>query len=250
MSPKIISEADFTDREIKIIEIARSLIEKECITTLTIDKLVAATPYSKGTIYKHFISKEDLFLAICNTCMSEIKTLFLRALQFKGGSRDKLEAIMVSYLIWAKLHPAQLFAVLTAHSPSVTACSSEARLIEHQKCEYQLMELIGSEITLAIKNEDFCLPSHMTLEQITFSYWSAAWGAMALIMSKGNSKKLEPMLLERESFTNTRLILDGFGWTPLSSDRDYNQVVRKITHEIFPPEIEALIKMRTPFVFS
>ncbi len=250
MSPRTITDKEFAQREIEIIEIARGLIEFECITTLTIDKLVAAAPYSKGTIYKHFISKEDLFLAICNTCMSEIKELFIRALAFNGSSRDRLEAIMVSYLIWAKLHPAQLFAVLTAHSPSVTACSSDNRLIEHNQCEHQLMELIGVEINLAINTGDLTLPPDMLFEQVTFAYWSAAWGAMALIMSKGESIKLEPMVLERESFTNSRLILDGFGWKPLSNEKDYNQTVRKIAHEIFQPELDTLLKMGTPFIFN
>jgi len=92
-------------RENELIELARSLTIKNCLTTLTIDKLVNASDYSKGTIYKHFLSKEDLLIAICNTCVREIQALFVRALKFKGNSREKMLAVIVSYLIWAKLHP-------------------------------------------------------------------------------------------------------------------------------------------------
>lgn len=250
MSPRIISDAEFFQREAELIEIARQLTEKECLTTLTIDKLVAASPYSKGTIYKHFLGKEDLMLAICNTCINEMMALFRRALTFEGNSRERMLAVMVSYIIWAKLHPSQLFAVLSAHSPSVTTCSSDARNQAHEKCESECMSFLNSEITQAIDSGDLYLPPDMSFEQLTFALWSSHWGAMALIMSKGNSAELKPMSLERESFTNTRLILDGLGWKPLSKDWDYKQSVRQIAEQIFAPEMARLHQNGIPFNFD
>lgn len=249
MSPRVISQAEFAERERELIELARTLVEDQCLTTLTIDKLVAASPYSKGTIYKHFLGKEDLLLAICNRCIEEIKELFTRALNFNGDSRQRMLAVMVSYVIWAKLHPSQLFAVLSAHSPSVTTCSSDERNDAHHQCESELMGLLNVEIEKAIKAGDLSLPDEMSYEQVTFALWSASWGAMALIMSKGSSSKLQPMVLERESFTNARLILDGFGWCPLSKDRDYKVTLRKITDEIFQAEMQILEQQGTPFIF-
>ena len=249
MSPRTISESEFETREAELIEIARSLVEKECLTTLTIDKLVAAAPYSKGTIYKHFISKEDLLMAICNKCIQEVQELFVRALNFKGNSRERIMAVMVSYIIWAKLHPSQLFAVLSAHSPSVAACTSDERNTTHHQCEASLMGIMNQEIGKAIEAGDLELPEDMVFEQVTFAMWSASWGAMALIMSKGHSEKLQPMVLERESFTNARLVLDGFGWKPLSKDWNYKETIKRIAHELFQPEIDALEQNQTPFVF-
>jgi len=249
MSPRTISQSEFQARELELLEIARGLVEKECLTTLTIDKLVAASPYSKGTIYKHFISKEDMWMAICNTCVREMSELFCRALKFKGNSRERILAVFVSYLIWAKLHPAQLFAVLSAHSPSVASLCSDDRNATHHEHETNLMGLMNEEIGKAIDEGDLELPEGMCFEQITFAMWSASWGAMALIMSKGHSKELTPMLLERESFTNAKLILDGFGWKPLSKDWDYSESIKRIANELYQPEIEALEKAGNPFIF-
>lgn len=249
MSPRILSENEFSLREKELIELARSMIEKEYLITLTIDRLVADSPYSKGTIYKHFVSKEDLLLAISNTCVREIQELFVRALRFNGSSREKMLAVMVSYTIWAKLHPTQLFVVLSAHSPTVVARSSDRRNQTRHQCEAQLMALMNTEISKAIKAGDLVLPGNMSFEQVTFAMWSAAWGAMALIMSKGDSVKLQTMVLERESFTNARLILDGFDWKPLSKDINYSETIKKIAVEIFKPEIDALEEKGTPFIF-
>lgn len=175
--------------------------------------------------------------------------MFVRALEFNGNSREKVLAVMVSYVIWAKLHPMQLFAVLAAHSPSVAACCSEKRNETHKHHEAELMALMNLQVEKAVTSGDLILPDDMCLEQVTFALWSGSWGAMALIMSKGNSAKLAPMALERESFTNARLLLDGFGWKPLSKDWNYRQTIDKIASQIFKSEIEQLKKMETPFIF-
>ena len=249
MSPRSITQEEFLQREIELIKLGRQLVENDCLTTLTIDKLVSESCYSKGTIYKHFVGKEDLLMAICNTSIKEMQDMFCRALEFKGNSREKVLAVMVSYVIWAKLYPSQLFAVLAAHSPSVAACCSESRNETHRHHEAQLMGLMNRQIEKAIESGDLVLPEGMCIEQVTFAMWSVSWGAMALIMSKGDSVKLGPMMLERESFTNSRLLLDGFGWKPLSSDWDYSASIKNIANQIFEPEIETLKNMGTPFIF-
>jgi len=249
MSPRSITEEEFLERESELITLARSLVDDDCLTTLTIDKLVAESRFSKGTIYKHFTSKEDLLMAICNRSIKEMQDMFIQALEFKGNSREKVLAVMVSYVIWAKLHPMQLFAVLAAHSPSVAACCSGIRNETHKRHEAKLMGLMARQIEKAIQCGDLRLPERMLVEQVTFAMWSASWGAMALIMSKGDSVKLGPMQLERESFTNARLILDGFGWKPLSNNWDYAATIKKIATEVFQSEITTLEKMGTPFIF-
>jgi AcrR family transcriptional regulator len=250
MSPRVISESEFKQRESELIRVARTLVEKDGLTSMTIDKLVAACDYSKGTVYNHFIGKEDLLLAICNTCMQETHSILMRALNFEGNSRERILAAMVAYVIWAKLHPAELFTVLSAHSPSVTSCSSDERNEAHSICESELMNLFNIVIKSAIEAGDLELPENMVFEQVTFAMWSASWGAMALIMSKGCSSKLQTMVLERESFMNARLILDGFNWQPLSSNWDYNQTINKIISDLFQAEIAALEKQGTPFIYT
>ncbi len=250
MTPRTISQDDFENREKELINISRDLVEQDCLSTLTIDKMVAAAPYSKGTIYKHFIGKEDLLLAICNTSMQELQALFARALTFNGNSRERIIAVMIAYVIWAKLHPAQLFVVLSAHAPNVMACASEQRLTEHHDCEQDMMDLMNIEISNAIEANDLVLSEDMCQEQVTFAMWSALWGAMALVTSKGESKKLSHMVLERESYTNARLILDGFNWKPHSSHWDYNNSIKRIIKELFKPEADVLAENDTPLQFD
>ncbi|MEF1308012.1 TetR/AcrR family transcriptional regulator, partial [Vibrio owensii] len=39
------------DREVELIQLAKSLVQEQGFANLTMDKLTAASPYSKGTIY-------------------------------------------------------------------------------------------------------------------------------------------------------------------------------------------------------
>jgi len=120
----------------------------------------------------------------------------------------------------------------------------------HQHYENQLIALLSDEIDKAVKAGDLVLPEQMAYEQVTFAMWSASWGAMALIMSKGNSEKLKPMVFERESFTNTHLILDGFNWQPLSKDWNYSKTIKKIAQDIFSDELSQLESQGNPFIFT
>lgn len=46
------------DREVELIQLAKSLVQEQGFANLTMDKLTSASSYSKGTIYNHFCSKE------------------------------------------------------------------------------------------------------------------------------------------------------------------------------------------------
>lgn len=53
------------NREMELIELAQELVKEQGFANFTMDKLTSRSPYSKGTIYNHFCSKEDVVLALC-----------------------------------------------------------------------------------------------------------------------------------------------------------------------------------------
>ena len=99
MTPRILDEHSLKAREQDIIDTTITLIEKQGVENITMDKVVAAVPYSKGTVYKHFIGKEDLFLAIGNHATSILSDLFSRAALYPGCARERMLLKNISYLI-------------------------------------------------------------------------------------------------------------------------------------------------------
>ena len=72
MTPRILDEHSLQAREQDIIDATIALIDSHGVENITMDKVAAAVPYSKGTIYKHFLGKEDLFLAIGNQAIVNV----------------------------------------------------------------------------------------------------------------------------------------------------------------------------------
>ena len=89
-SPRLPDGSTLKEREQKILTVAIILIQRFGIENLTMDKVVAQLPFSKGTVYKHFIGKEDLLLAINNYAIDVLSDLFYRAYKFDGGSRERM----------------------------------------------------------------------------------------------------------------------------------------------------------------
>lgn len=246
MSPRVLSVASHQQREQELLLAARELIERESIHALTIDKLVTVVPYSKGTIYNHFSSKEDLLVAVANLCIEEVTELFARAVAYQGSSRERGSVLMLSYLIWARLHPMQLFIVLTSHSPAVIERAEPKRVERHFQLEGLLMAQVMKVFDAALLSGDLQLPPGIDVQRLVFSMWSAGFGAMALVTSKCECGGAAGFEIEREFFTNVRLMADGMQWRPLSSEHDYLAVWKRVAGALFADEMRQLEALGRP----
>jgi AcrR family transcriptional regulator len=242
MPPRILDEQSLKAREQDIIDATIILIDKHGVENITMDKVVTVVPFSKGTVYKHFLGKDDLFLAIGNQAITIMADLFTRAAQYEGCPRERMLLLNMSYLIYAILHPTLFKAVQCTKSPSVYGKSSEKRIQEQDQLELKVMGTIINIVEDAQKNNQFVLPEHMNVEQICFSTWSAGYGTIALLSSEvEHCKGRNGMVVERELFNQNNLILDGLQWAPLTKEKNYTQALSLALKAVFPGEL-ALIK--------
>jgi AcrR family transcriptional regulator len=71
-------------REELIIDHAQRLLARDGFQDLNLDEVARAVEYSKGTLYLHFESKEDLVLAVATRALRQRADLFERAATFQG----------------------------------------------------------------------------------------------------------------------------------------------------------------------
>ncbi len=251
MTPRILDEQSLKAREQDIIDATIVLIDKHGVENITMDKVVAAVPYSKGTIYKHFLGKEDLILAIGNQAVTIMADLFSRAAQYQGCPRERMLLLNTSYLIYAILHPTLFKAVQCTKSPSVYGKSSTQRLQEQEQLEFKLMGSIVSIIEDAQQKNQFILPEHLNVHQICFTTWSASYGTIALLASEVEQcSGRNGMVVDRELFNQNNLILDGLQWAPLTKDKNYIQALELALKTVFPGELALLKAMGRELNFS
>ena len=98
-------EREFQQREQLILDTAQNMLHEHGYAQLTMDRIAEAVEYSKGTIYNHFSSKEDLVCSLCCRCVSNLIELFKRAYDYPGTTRERFAAIGIAYSLYHQLNP-------------------------------------------------------------------------------------------------------------------------------------------------
>jgi AcrR family transcriptional regulator len=244
MSPKIVSPKDKDAREQEILTCAKDIIRNQGEAALTIDKLVNKLPYSKGTVYNHFTSKEDIILALYNAHVEEIASIFTRALTFNGNNREKALAMHVGSLLNAKAYPQDFMICVTVKTAGSTAKASELRRQQQQQLETALLSPVFAHYQTSVDAGECELPEGMRIEQLVFSCWSVDFGTQALLMGDTGICSVRSQLdVERELINGINLIHDGMGWQPLAKHFDWKTSVQRIKSEIFAPEMAKIASL-------
>lgn len=235
MSPRIVDDAMLKAREQVILDAALDYIKEQSITSLTVDKIVAKVPFSKGTVYNHFCSKEDIVTGLCNQCISSLRSLFYTAIDFDGNIREKMVAICIAYMMSAKTDPESFMLVITAKTPALQQKASEERWNEHVDLESQLMGLFCGLIQQALDDRALSLPPHLSPPQVAFAIWSMSFGTIALLQEGLERCDLRRLMeIERELVSHCNLVMDGLGWLPRSQDFDWQPCIESCKRRITP----------------
>tara|TARA_B100000809_G_scaffold139310_1_gene136921 strand:- start:2013 stop:2813 length:801 start_codon:yes stop_codon:yes gene_type:complete len=236
--PKLLDETALKERELLIINSAVLLIKQNGIENLTMDKVVAQVPFSKGTVYKHFIGKEDLLSAIGNYSIEVLGDLFYRVYQFKGCARSRMLVLNFSYLIYAILYPALFQCVMCAKSPNVAGKSSKKNINEGERLEVKLMTSIHGIVEDGLNDNSLVLSMKMDIQQLCFSNWSMAYGAITLLSAEVEQcSGRTNLIVERELFNLSNMLFDGMGWKPLTKNSSHCAELQIALAELFPQEL-------------
>lgn len=227
-------------REAELLDIAKAIVIREGFAHLTMDKVAAASPYSKGTIYNHFISKEDLVTALAAQAFKQEIQLFRRALAFDGNSREKVVAMHVGYSLFTRMEPVLSLCVLTSRTPLVIEKSSPQRLASFSELEEELVGISDQFLANGLESGALVLPDGLNRDSVVFANWSMAFGSNALMNNASQSCCVSRIAQNYSILQNANLLLDGLRWRPMSADFDYFQSWKRIEEEVFAHEVHLL----------
>ncbi|EGU33869.1 transcriptional regulator [Vibrio sp. N418] len=228
------------DREIELILLAKSMVQEQGFSNLTMDKLTAMSPYSKGTIYNHFCSKEDVIIALCIHSLRTEALMFVRSSEFGGNTREQVIALHVSYRIYARMEPVLSTCAIMAKSPWVLEKASPARVQQLNELEEQVINFADGLISSAVEAGDLKFSSGIGSDSIVFANWAIAFGSNALAQNASNSHCISRLQDPFSVLHNANMLLDGLNWQPLSTEWDYRKTWQRVEKELFKDEIEYL----------
>lgn len=223
------------NREAELLNIAEKLVCEYGFANFTMDKLTANTNYSKGTIYNHFISKEDLITALCIKSLTAEIELFKQAMTFPGNSREKCLAVLYAYQKHAFEHPILFMCVLSAKTQAVMEKSSEQRLELEEKLSKEVTHYCDTLFGNAIEGGSLKLNCGMSAESYIFATWAMAFGTNALMVSASSVETISRLSDRIAQLDNINILLDGMGWQPLSNQFDYQDTWQRVQAMLASP---------------
>jgi AcrR family transcriptional regulator len=226
-------ERERAAREELILDHAQPMLLRDGFQNLNLDQLAEAVEYSKGTLYLHFKTKEDIALAVVTRALKERADFFERALKFQGRSRERVRAVGFACCHFAKVYPEYYNVEMMLKSLSFWEQADQTRQHTYAMQGSRCFRVMQQLVTEGLQHGDLHagkIPS----EQIVFGIASIAVGSHIMgrnthaLMLAGIDDPLQVLC------QNVSVFLDGLGWKPLSSELDYATVDRRIKKEIFP----------------
>ncbi|NDY91830.1 TetR/AcrR family transcriptional regulator [Ideonella livida] len=221
-------QLELEQREGLFMDCALDMLEASGFSGLTLEKLATRTNFSKGTVYNHFTSKEDLFTALCVRGMQMQMAMFSALQAFEGSTRERMMGMHYAYHLYAQRHPTLFMCVLTGLSPHVVEKTSARRMADRQRLEARVTERVDTLVREAVAAGDLRLPPGTTVADISFAHWAVSFGTTALLQSAQQATSIRRLEVPEAFRRNVTLLLDGMGWTPLSTVQDDRDTWRRL----------------------
>ena len=236
-------QEEITARESELLGISRRLILKHGVQGLTMDRLAAETPYSKGTIYKHFTSREDILGALC-IAMCELRLdMFERASRFAGTSRERAIAAHKGHSLLFHLHrelwQAEQLISQTHLRSKLSPAHRDAFDAVNAKCFNAFVGILRDGIACG----ELTPPFGLGAEQILIGVIGSTRGLYGIWASDSPVQAWVKDSSELH-FKLINALYDGFCWRPYARDWDYSKTVERIQAEVYPEEYELLAALR------
>lgn len=226
-------EREKLEREAKILDLARGMLGTVGYHGLSMDRIASEMEYSKGTIYQHFPNKEEIILALANQALEQRLAMFEKASLSQTGSRQRMAAIGAAAEEFVERYPHHFAVEQIIRSTSMWEKTSEERREFMSMCEQRCMQIVGGVVRDGIAQGDLSVPEGMKPEDLVFGLWAMHFGAFTIITSSESLDQIgidEPVASLRK---NQNLLLDGYGWRPLSYEFDYAATMDQVRQEVF-----------------
>jgi AcrR family transcriptional regulator len=214
-----------------ILAAAQRLVLSQGFGTFSMQRLAEETEYSPAALYKYFSSKEDVLTALALESHRRRAKLYRLVEGFDARPRERIVATGEAAAI---LYP-EFFNIELLH---FAECIRDRVSLEPRD---QIREInrIAYEVSLGIVRDavacgDLVLPAEITPEELVYTlsmFLAGTLGSLGLPVPAADLGVNDVVKVLRRSGS---VILDGFGWRPLSSDWDYRKTMRRIYGELFP----------------
>ena len=233
-------QREIQQRETLILDAARDLLKTQGYRQLTMERIAETVEYSKGTIYNHFASKEDLVCSLGCRCINNLIDVFQRAYDYPGSTRERYSAIGIGYSLYSQLNPFDSQYMQIVKNNTIREKVSRDKLAQMEQLEQKITGIAQDIVQEAIDCGDLDRKYQEKISTIVFGCWSMHFGALQLGQSDIPLHELGFSPVVKMLWDNTNVYLDGYQWRPFSREIDTDRWLTDISRALFRNEIAEL----------
>ncbi len=235
-------ERERLQREALILDTAGQLLTEHGYLGLTMDSIAEAVEYSKGTLYNHFRTKEDLLLAWVARSVVLKAELFQRAHDFKGRPKERMLAVGWGDWIFTCRAPRFYQTSYLLKGGSFWEKATEPNKLALQQSEGACIHVVHTIVKDAIDQGDLVLSADRTIASVAFGFMAMSIGLQTTLAF---GHKLQALGIEdpfRAYIANATAFMDGLGWVPLSPGWDWAAVEQRILIDCFSDQLQYITR--------
>ena len=202
-------------RENLVLEHAARLLIRDGFQNLNLDELAAAVEYSKGTLYIHFTSKEDLALAVSTQALSHRADMLEQAASQPGTTRERARAMISACGEFMKTHPDFFSVELLLQARSFWDRVSEQRQKRHLVETDRICKVVHQLVSDAHECGD--LPGNCSPAQVGLSLMAITMGLHCMVTQPALQTVSPIKDPVADLIVFGERLMDGWGWKPTSS---------------------------------
>ncbi len=233
-------QREVAQRDQLIRDTARQMLLGEGYHALNMDRIAEAIEYSKGTVYQHYSSKEDLIAALAVETCAKRTAMFQRAVGFRGRPRERIAAVGVADRLFVDLYPEHFKVEHLMDMDTVFDKASPDKLEKMHQIKDRMMDALEGVVRDAVEAGDLALPEGAPHCQVLYGLWSLSVGHHMIRTAPHRTEHFIKQSDGEALWGNYNVLLDGYQWKPLSGEWDYRQTVQRILEEVFWDEHQRL----------
>jgi AcrR family transcriptional regulator len=207
---------EFAAREQSIITAARKLLKRDGYLGFNLDLVADGAELAKGTLYKHFTSKEDLLMAIVTQTAERRARWWERIAQLPLTARERMYGLLIADAHLARGFPGYFENAMLLEMKSFRESISEARHQAAVETTGRAMAIVFGLLQEAIRKGE------LSISEESMRLFAGGSAAMCIGVRLFD-RRFEDVIgsdIEDGLLDLYGRLADSFGWTPMRSKID------------------------------
>ncbi|EDY87006.1 AcrR transcription regulator family protein [gamma proteobacterium HTCC5015] len=226
-------QRQFAEREQQFLDAAKHEICQRGILAVQMARIARQCDYSTGTLYQHFASKEDLFVALNAEMAAQRTALFERVRQWRAPTRDRMFALTLADTLFAQRQPEHFRLSQYVTTEVIWQAASPERRQQCLEAHRPLGEVVEQVVREAIDKGDLPNPQQLAPLELAIGQWAMGVGMHTLVHAEGLLQYYDLNQPYELLLQHVQRHLNALNWQPLfDENKNTTQNAERLNHYV------------------